>query len=115
MRVGEARCKHRCGGSRHANGMSPHIKAALPLAPLRSDRRDAEVSAVTRRFLFKVMSFRDISKETLVGSVTLGVVFVAGYIFGKIEVVKLQINKYTRCVCVRWFDLVVGRWIKHLH
>lgn len=34
------------------------------------------------------MSFRNISKEALVGSITLGVVFVAGYFFGKNEDVK---------------------------
>lgn len=36
-----------------------------------------------------VMSFRNISKEALVGSITLGAVFVAGYVFGK--------NEHLRC------------------
>lgn len=34
------------------------------------------------------MSFRSISKEALAGSVTLGVVFAAGYFFGKRNAVK---------------------------
>ncbi|XP_071319003.1 catechol O-methyltransferase domain-containing protein 1-like [Trachinotus anak] len=43
--------------------------------------------------VFKVMSFRNISKEALVGSATLGAVFVAGYFLGKKKSSTMSISK----------------------
>lgn len=41
------------------------------------------------------MSFRIISKEALAGSITLGVVLVAGYLFGKVFKLKgLILTRY---------------------
>lgn len=61
----------------------------------------------------KVMSFRNVSKEALVGSVALGVVFVTGYFFGKRSrltfliqtlyfVATTQRQPARNDVCVRW-------------
>ncbi|MEQ2188169.1 hypothetical protein GOODEAATRI_012219 [Goodea atripinnis] len=39
------------------------------------------------------MSYRNVSKEALVGSLTLGVVFVAGYFLGKKKLFRMSISK----------------------
>ena len=40
------------------------------------------------QLMVKAMALRSVSKEALVGSVTLGLVFVVGYFFGKSDSVK---------------------------
>lgn len=51
-------------------------------------------SACDTVVVFKDMSLRGVSKEALIGTITLGVVFVAGYFFGK-TFKKKQFELYT--------------------
>ncbi|XP_061666068.1 catechol O-methyltransferase domain-containing protein 1-like [Syngnathoides biaculeatus] len=39
------------------------------------------------------MAFRDVSREALIGTVTLGVIFIAGYLFGKRKPLTMNLSK----------------------